>query len=360
MLKKKWRLEIRDDLDMPTAGRIGAFIESFTDSTTDRRGRDGAYYYWKLIADPAKKGFVTLAMAGDRIVGTTTLTAKQIRLSGTTFLGGEIGDTYTAPDFQRQGIFSALVNATRERAVAAGFRLIYGTPNAQSLVAYEKNCEFRKVLDLGLNLYVLPIRPLAIGSTITKGVVSSICDIAKPLDGLSAGFASFLCGSKQLTRAYDWELDRDWLNSYEESQSSRFRFSVLHDDAAMRHRFVANPENQRYVAVRLSPNYGNGLAIMKRVIQNRLRTIFVAHLDGDSTPACKSLWRSVIRAAAKDGAAMVAIWAISDSPLVRAFGAMRPKNAGERPVIIYDHDLGAEVLRNKGVWRFGIMDSDNI
>ncbi len=120
------------------------------------------YFKWKLgCYNPAGKGYVSLAMVGDQVVGSISLTKKRILIDGKECLGAEIGDSYSSISIRRRGkplhlsrldanpksyinrsIFGRLVSDVQRRAERDGVSVIYGSPNVNSYAGYTKNLNF--------------------------------------------------------------------------------------------------------------------------------------------------------------------------------------------------------------------------
>ena len=158
---KKWRMVVGDNLDQVTAKDIATFISGFAAAGRYRTTLGAEHFLWKVRNNPSGPGFVTLAVDKEdgRIVGTTTVTRRRIWFRRQLIDGAQIGDTFTDASYQRQGIFTSLVEASRERAIADGVQLIYGTPNSNSLPGYEKKCSFVRKKEVDVYLWLLPLRP---------------------------------------------------------------------------------------------------------------------------------------------------------------------------------------------------------
>lgn len=122
-------------------------------------------FEWKLgNNNPAGPGFLTVAMAQGRVIGTTSATAKKIKSGENVMTALEIGDTFTHPEWRKKGncnsptehlanpdeyfsksIFGRLVLETIHRAKQNGFTFIYGTPNANSYPPYIKRLNFQEL-----------------------------------------------------------------------------------------------------------------------------------------------------------------------------------------------------------------------
>ncbi|MCX6237744.1 MAG: hypothetical protein NTY07_09350 [Bacteroidia bacterium] len=110
------------------------------------------YFHWKLgPVNPAGRGYISLAIADNRVVGTVSITRKRLIIDGNECIGGELGDGYSSVVMRQIGrpenlsqydtnpnsyinksIFGRLASETRARAEADGISIIYGTPNKNS------------------------------------------------------------------------------------------------------------------------------------------------------------------------------------------------------------------------------------
>lgn len=120
---------------------------------------------WKLGAgNPAGRGFLTVAYLDGKVIGTTSGTRQHIRLNGQSISGMEIGDTFTHPDFRKNGycrdnypgtldkshylnksVFGRLVTETLDRASLAGIQNVFGTPNLNSRPPYISKLLFTEI-----------------------------------------------------------------------------------------------------------------------------------------------------------------------------------------------------------------------
>lgn len=119
------------------------------------RPRD--FDYWRYVSPP--EGFcpMALAVAGSRLAGAYSLWPTRVRVGGKVVLGAQSIDTMTHPDFQGQGVFTALANACFELAAHRGYRLLYGFPNPSSYPGFVRRLGFPHVADV--THWVRPIRP---------------------------------------------------------------------------------------------------------------------------------------------------------------------------------------------------------
>jgi len=152
-----WHLETFEPLDAAGCTKVSDFLASQT------RSRDaalrGAIMRWKLLDNEVRPGFVSAMVTDhdDRVVSLCTVTPKRLWCDGAVQPWAEIGDTFTDDAFQRKGMFSALVNASRSRAQDAGFGIVYGEPNTQSAPGYLNKLAFAIKDNAGLLNCSLPL-----------------------------------------------------------------------------------------------------------------------------------------------------------------------------------------------------------
>ena len=141
----------------------------------------GAYgsmdlFNWKIQENYVSTGIINLIKDDKEIVSTTSLTPKLLFYKGKKEIVGEIGDTYTDPDYQRKGMFSLLINQTRKDAETKGISFIYGTPNEQSLPGYEKKANFKIIKSIYVNSMSFPVNISPIISRKTHWLLGNLIE----------------------------------------------------------------------------------------------------------------------------------------------------------------------------------------
>ena len=198
-----WHVTVDDKLIK--ADETAAFLQSFIGPEADLVW-SGPYMRWKLgPSNPAGAGFLTVAVCDGQVVGCCSVTRKRLWFEDQIVDGGETGDTYTHPDFQRRGgtaeqhptelrmegylnrsIFGRLVTETRTRAEAAGISIVYGTPNANSMPGYTKRLGFRTRAQIRNYNFIRPtargiagrapiLRPFRGGLSLADRIFSRLC-----------------------------------------------------------------------------------------------------------------------------------------------------------------------------------------
>jgi hypothetical protein len=153
--------DIEDD-NLSHVDKMSHFLQSEFGELGADRIWSPEYFKWKLgRCNPAGKGYVSLAMIGEQVVGSISLTKKRILIDGKECLGAEIGDSYSSVSIRRRGkplylskldvnpksyinrsVFGRLVSDVQRRAERDGVSVIYGSPNVNSYAGYTKNLNF--------------------------------------------------------------------------------------------------------------------------------------------------------------------------------------------------------------------------
>ena len=115
------------------------------------------YFHWKIVANYLNPGIINLVKDNNRIASTTSITPKSLIFKNSNVIAAEIGDTYTHPEYWRQGMFSLLINQSRKDAEDSDVKFIYGTPNKLSLPGYQKKANFDIIKNLNVKSLVFPI-----------------------------------------------------------------------------------------------------------------------------------------------------------------------------------------------------------
>lgn len=104
--------------------------------------RDGdpneAFFRWKHFENPFGVSPMWIAVEAERIVGLRTFLRWRWRLGDAVIESVRAVDTATHPDFQGQGIFTALTKRGVDELCGDGVSFVYNTPNDKSRPGYLK------------------------------------------------------------------------------------------------------------------------------------------------------------------------------------------------------------------------------
>lgn len=328
-----------------------------------RRSCEPEYYHWKILENPIKRGIYYVAEASDEIVGMTTITPKKLLVFGQYVYGAEIGDTFVHPGYQRRGIFSKLVNLSREQALDLGIDLIYGTPNENSLPGYEKRLNFPQIPSA--QVYNL-VRPLNMKPVLESRLESqALASILTPLARVYYGVRYRLDTGK--TNHPDIQVEE--ISTFPENMEMLLNAAQLKYDWIMERskkyldwRFGANPDTYRILIARDSRGV-LGYLVAKIGSWRNLRVGYLADfltIENDSR-IFEELLSQAIKGFIDANLDMLACWSVANSHYDRILRSNGFQVHKPIPIISYRKSkIGAEILDRDVRWHFTMADSDNI
>ena len=153
-------------LETKTANWYPALYESpdITDLVDLSRSQQGKaadvtadYIRWAHQDNPGGRPLVALARENvtNKIIGQVWMNPLRIQVGDTVQLGSHCGYGIMHPDYQRQGIFTQLMEYCYETACQMGVGFSYGFPNHRSYPRYVRKLGWKHIGN-GLE-YILPI-----------------------------------------------------------------------------------------------------------------------------------------------------------------------------------------------------------
>jgi len=350
------------EFDKPNFDDISELRDGFEakEVKSNRRTYSPNYYDWKLRKNPFSNGTCKVIESEGKPVGLATVTPKQIFIRGRLIDGAEIGDTFTHPNFQRKGIFSAVVNGARSASISKNIEFIFGTPNDQSLPGYQKKCEFETIPAVRAMNMVLPLRIGPILNTKLKNpFLANLA--ALPLSwGLGAWTAVRAPKVKNKiqfveAKSFPTEVDELW-----RKVSQNYDWMIARTRQYLQWRFVENPDNYT-IFLGTEGSAFKGYVVLKIGTWSNLRVGYIADfLIDESNPTNFTQLVKFVRNHFKQaGIDMISCWIPEGkhSGVLRQFGFRKYKDV---PVICYKNNLGKELIESCDRWYFTISDSDNI
>ena len=159
-------IDSKNDFD-----KIEKFIKKKFSTTYNIR-LSSNYLYWKFKQNKKFNGIIVVALKNNEIIGTASLTFKDIKYNDSKKYIAEIGDTYVdfgaqkfliekksqlfKNSFEERSIFGSMVSFLIEFSKKKKIEFIYGVPNNMSIQAYTKKLNFKSASKLNLYSYVLP------------------------------------------------------------------------------------------------------------------------------------------------------------------------------------------------------------
>ena len=152
--EEAWKVVPFQDADLPAIGRF--FKRHFPGP--GHYGTMGLFQ-WRAVEHYLTRGIVNLIKDGDRIVSILSNTPKSLLVGGEEYLVAEIGDAFTDPDYQRQGMQTLLTLQSIQDAWDRGMKGVYSTPDHQtpSLSAFINKANFLPLEGPDVKTLVLPL-----------------------------------------------------------------------------------------------------------------------------------------------------------------------------------------------------------
>ncbi|MFX0200064.1 MAG: GNAT family N-acetyltransferase, partial [Candidatus Hodarchaeota archaeon] len=322
------------------------------------------YYTWKIMQNPFKSGLISLAKRDGKTVGSATITPKPLYVLGKEILGAEIGDTFTHPSYQRQGIFSQRVKDCTEFAISSGIQLIYGTPNDQSLPGYQTKlgylpCNHARVTEM---LKFVDIRCLK--EKIRKKVR------LRGINELGAyAYTSYQWIKQKKLRdsKREFEIQRlqtadSTIDDLSRSRINKICFSLIKNEEYITWRFFNNPEEYDILfAINNSKILGYivGKVVDIYSVKTGILGDFATYNDRDDI-FLKLLEEMEYHFASK-GVQIIRVWCVNGNSYYRVLSRRGYLKKSEIVLIVFaGTELSRQLINCKGQWDFTIADSDNI
>jgi GNAT superfamily N-acetyltransferase len=370
-----WRLEALDPPSEERTREIASFLRGQHQPPEGYPHERDAFFHWKLRWNVRHPGFASAMVANDtdRIVSLCTVTPKRFWAFGEERDWGEIGDTFTDAAYQRRGMFSALVNASRGRAQAAGFSVIYGLPNERSGPGYTGKLNFPIKADAGHVNVTLPLSSRAVATRLDALRERPWAPLARAaLEHPTTAAASRALAWTLLRRpspanvtvreesAFGSDYDELW-----RSVRPALAVAQVRDARYLTWRFRESPFPFRVYAAR----HRNGvLAGYVATLTGRddhqtgLRRLFIADwllAPADANTVGRALLQAALRPALDEGVDIVTTQAVHNGPAQlpwRRYGFMQ--RPWSKPVIIHRTEAGARLLDDPSPWHFTLADTD--
>ncbi|NBW67001.1 GNAT family N-acetyltransferase, partial [bacterium] len=147
--RPKWGVREATTADIPAMNSL--FAEVFGG------GRPLAHDQWKYGENPFGAPVVVIAEDGNRVIGQYAIWPTPLRLGNSIYWGAQSLDTMTHPDYQGQGMFTALASACYEAAAKQEIVAVYGFPNENSYPGFMRRLNFHHAFDVhGWTRLLLP------------------------------------------------------------------------------------------------------------------------------------------------------------------------------------------------------------
>jgi len=218
------------------------------------------YFKWKLgSSNPAGKGYLSLALMDNKVVGSVSITKKRLLIDGCEYIGGEIGDSYSSAAVRRRcrpeklselnlnpksyinkSVFGRLATEIRARAEQDGVNIIYGTPNNKAYPGWIKRLDYFDFKNSEIRSYSRPTTKFIIGKfpflsyirLILRGMEISTIGLYKIF------YEQIKCRGLRFEVGIPTEIE---LNNLWKKLKPQKGFSLVRDALYWRHRYFEHP-----------------------------------------------------------------------------------------------------------------------
>jgi hypothetical protein len=338
------------------------------------------YFRWKLgQANPAGHGFLSLALLKGQVIGTVSLTKKRVLLNGVEYLGGEVGDSYTAISMRRNGrpydlsaidknplsyinrsIFGRLASDVRFRAEANGVSLIYGTPNKNAYSGWVKRLSYFDLREYENCSYTRPTARLFITRfPYARGVAFLIRILERGINATQAAVYKAKFG-KGLSIEYGapelLELDMLW-----ERCRPIQGFSLVRDAIYWKHRYLEHPlVKYGFFCVRKSGQLQGVVTTRVAKIGGGQRVVYFTEWMLESAIEIEYLLSGIIQHYRDADIDMFNMWTQNGSKVARAAKANLFQPRLSVPIIFADTRLARELQAITDSIHFHLGSSDAV
>lgn len=355
---KTWKVTPFEIGDLPS---LGMYFKRHLSAASQYGSM--AIFHWRAVANYLMPGIINLIKDGDKIVATLSNTPKRLLVKGQECLVAEIGDAYTDPEYQRQGMLTLLIKQSTQDALAGGIRGVYSTPSTltPSLPAFIHKAGFLPQEDVRLRNLVFPL------------------DIGPSVERRTHWLVGRYASSFFLTFVQVYYLARKWMNRERSSVTieelrelpvdwdsfwdrSRQAYDVIFERTrqALTWRFFQNPNKYKFYVAKKDGAI-TGYMVCRVVADEDLKRFVIA--DFLFLPGCEVYFDVLLLRAFEDalrlGANSISSWCIEGSEFDGFLKRLGFIPRSEIVLVWFQNEL-ATLLKTAGKWHLTISDSDNI
>jgi hypothetical protein len=326
------------------------------------RSHSAEYYNWKCFRNPFRQGEIWLAENGRAVVGMKSMVPKRIKVLDKVVTGAETGDTFTHPDYRRQGIFTSLFKAAAEGGLDLKLDFIYGTPNLNSLPGYEKKLNYARVpIELHTRVKIIESKKL-LASRLRLSFLASI--IAPVIDTFARiMFDSGIRGIKKTDcRITSISTFPSGIDSLWNLTSGDFDVMIERKTGYLEWRYVNNPDTYTIMIAVNSSGEISGYIVTKAAQINGIATGFICDFLAvqDDPGVFKKLVAEAVKDFRRKQVSLISGWVVKGNFYDKVLSRLGFLPSTGINLVCFKNDLGNRVLGGKYRWHFTMGDSDNI
>jgi Acetyltransferase (GNAT) domain len=318
------------------------------------------YYKWKIVDNPFKAGHIYVEKKDDVSAGSTTLTPKKLSILGQETPAAEVGDTFTHPNYRRQGVFSRGGKDCTEYAVLNGIDIVYGTPNSLALPGWQHKLGyslslFAKVKHLTKDLSVVPIIKNLLRRKMNIGYI-------KTLQAQRKFRSSSLRAAQRNEEAIDIAVMERFRQDFDGLWGKpRYLFFTIRDRVYLNWRFFDHPDTFTVLAAKQGDQLV-GYVVIKISKDSKTGLICDFVTTNDRLDVFTLLVHAAEDKIRQSGVNSIQVHCSETSPyfgsLLQA-GYFNHRDEDSIPIILYrGTKAGKKLLETNQKWHFTMADSD--
>lgn len=339
--------------------------KKFHDNRMRSIGRE--YYEWRIYKNPIMEGEIFLEIRDGQVVGSSTATPRRVAVFGEVIPAAELGDSFTLPDFRRQGINVKALSHCSEYALSHGMEVIYGAPATPGNYKCLMKVGLLPCVSIGYSYWTKSMKPITfILKTVAKNILGRGSKkrslylhyllkggIRKPKEAVLDKKHNESNFEVVMIEHFNKNINPLW-------GKPRFQFFVYRDESYLNWRFFGSPDKFIVLAAQKGDEYLGYMALkMSNDFRDAVICDFVT-LD-DRADIFLALVRKAEEILKDKGSSTVMVQGIVDSAYREVLGEMGYYDYGAEPhqyVTLYAKtEIGKAMLENLGKWHFTLGDT---
>lgn len=346
---------------------MGAHRAQFPDNSY--RSTDEHYYDWKIYQNPYIKGEIYLEIRDGIIVGSSTITPKRISIVGHKSFAAELGDSFTLPRYQRQGINSRALAYCTDYGLSHGINIIYGTPNEANYRLLIKQgyipCSYVSFARMEKSLRPFSSLRAAVRALIFGHRKSTL----QLLKLMAAAELRYRRATHSRHGCDSGDIQIETLDNIPEDINDgfwgrpRYGFFNIRDSSYLRWRFFHNPNNYLFLAAHKYYSW-SGYLVAKTSKDNQAALFCDFATFNDALDIFAKLIRRSEQLLAEMGIKRIALSCVKNSPYYQSLldsGYFDMGSRSNQPILVYSKTAeGKRILENRSKWHFTLADTDAV
>ena len=361
--KNKMSLNSTRDVELTTrSGSDLGPISNFFKQNFFPNGEYGSQdlFEWKINKNPNGVGLFKCIEVDGELAAITSIVPKSCVINQASISAAEIGDSYTAPKFQRRGFFAKVGIAARINSEDRGASLIFGFPNKSALPGWLSKSGFSKPPNLDLRQLSLVISPhrairRRVGWFIAD-LVSGPIKLVYAMRHIRKSLRSNLGEGVYLLDLS--EIPPNWDNFWEKCKK-KYEFIFERSTNQLKWRYNSSPNHFRFLVLESNKKIKAVIIYSYKLSLNGSNLIIADFLSNDASKSeINEMLLCLYRGAREHFIDSMYVWCVRDSIFYESLLNFGFRDIGEQAVIINKNS--DNLMKSINIAHITIGDSDNV